>query len=268
MLIKAEPTQDFLILNQQYKRLAGALLEMLDIPATRLRIDADPQSAPLALDGDRFYYVESGALTARYRDRAVYQLDDGDLLLPDIAGAAERRASVSYSCEGAAALAGYPALEFMRQVFRAPGAASLWTRLLVTHAGLQLRLAAALTDADPQATPGFAVHGPGEVIIRQGERADFVFNLLQGTAEAVVDGVGVGVIESGEIFGAMAVLTRSERSASVLARTRCSVVKVPGEQFADLIRAHPATIHNLLKDMANSIVSLNERLVGLRGSYN
>jgi CRP/FNR family cyclic AMP-dependent transcriptional regulator len=42
-------------------------------------------------------------------------------------------------------------------------------------------------------------------------------------------------------------------------------VKVPKEQFTELIKSNPATIHSLLVDMANSIVNLNEQLVGQRG---
>ena len=57
------------------------------------------------------------------------------------------------------------------------------------------------------------------------------------------------------------------QTATVMAKSRCSVVKVPKDQFADLIKSNPATIHTLLIDMANSIVNLNEQLVGLRGSY-
>ncbi len=85
--------------------------------------------------------------------------------------------------------------------------------------------------------------------------------------EAQLLEVPAGGIEEGEIFGAMAVLTNADRTATVMARDRCSVVKVPKEQFADLIKSNPTTIHSLLIDMANSIVNLNEQLVGLRGSY-
>ena len=69
-----------------------------------------------------------------------------------------------------------------------------------------------------------------------------------------------------EIFGAMAALTHADRSATVRAKTTCSVVKVPKEQFTELIKSNPATIHGLLIDMANSIVNLNEQLVGLQGN--
>ena len=99
-----------------------------------------------------------------------------------------------------------------------------------------------------------------------GERADYVYTMSTGVAEVLVDEVTVGRIGEGEIFGAMAALTNADRSATVRAKTPCTVVKVPREQFSELIRRNPATIHSLLVDMANSIVNLNEQLVGLRGS--
>ena len=267
MLANAELAQDFFVLNQQNKRLVKALLETIDIPGIPLEIERTDNAVSRGLESDKLYFVESGSLSARYRDRTVFLFDDGDLLLPDIAGPGEQEVAVTYASENGATLSGYPALEFMRRVFNNANAMKLWTQLLVTQGGMQLRLTAALTDDDTHATPGFEIYNPGDVIIRQGDRADFVFNLTEGSAEVVVDGVTVGSIEEGEIFGAMAVLTNADRTATVMAKTRCSVVKVPKEQFADLIKSNPTTIHTLLIDMANSIVNLNEQLVGLRGSY-
>ena len=97
----------------------------------------------------------------------------------------------------------------------------------------------------------------------------YISNLSEwepGVAEVMVDEVSVGQIGEGEIFGAMAALTHADRSATVRAKTHCSVVKVPKEQFTELIKSNPATIHSLLIDMANSIVNLNAQLVGLRGN--
>ena len=267
MLANAELAQDFYILNQQNKRLVKALLETVDLPSMPLEIEATDNALLRGLENDKIYFVENGSISAKYRDRTIYLLDDGDLLLPDIAGNNDPDVAVTFASENGATLAGFPGVEFMRRVIGDPASSKLWTRLMVTHMGMQLRLTASLTEDDTHATPGFEIYNPGDVIIRQGDRADYVFNLTEGSAEVVVDGVTVGSIEEGEIFGAMAVLTNADRTATVMAKTRCSVVKVPKDQFADLIKSNPTTIHTLLIDMANSIVNLNEQLVGLRGSY-
>ncbi len=264
MLVNAELPQDFSRLNKQFKELVAALVDIVGIPPVRVEVEAVREGNFRGFDSGRFYLVDSGSLSARYRGRTVYILDEGDMLLPDVAGASQSGMAVFYGSEAGASLYGYSGLEFMQRVFAEPSANKLWTRLLVTYAGLLLRITAANTRDDAVATPGFEEYQPGEAIINQGERADYVFNLSSGTAEVIVDDVVVGRINEGEIFGAMAALTQSDRSATVRALTRCSVVKVPKEQFADLIRSNPATIHSLLVDMANSIVNLNEQLVGLR----
>jgi len=266
MLANAELAQDFNKLNQQYKELVAALLDVVNIPPVRVEIDATPEGHFRGFDAGKFYHIDSGSISARYRGRTVYFLEEGDMLLPDIAGASHRDMAVFYGSEAGASLYSYPALEFMQRVFSEPAAIKLWTRVLITYAGMMLRLTAARTNADSMATPGFEIYEAGEIIIRQGDRADYVFNLSSGMAEVLVDDITVGRIGEGEIFGAMAALTHADRSATVRAKTSCAVVKVPKDQFTDLIKNNPATIHSLLIDMANSIVNLNEQLVGLRST--
>jgi Cyclic nucleotide-binding domain len=263
MLADAELAQDFSFLKLQYRNLAEALLDVVNIPFIPIDVEATPTGNFRGFDGGKLYVVEGGSLSARYQGRTVYILEEGDILLPDITGTTDHASTVYFGSDTGAALNSYPALEFMRRVFAEPEAVKIWTRLLITYAGLMLRITASRTGEDAQATPGFEIFNPGEVIIRQGDRADYVFNLSSGLAEVSVDGVTVGRISEGEIFGAMAALTHADRSATVKAQSKCSVVKVPKEQFTDLIKSNPATIHSLLIDMAKSIVNLNEQLVGL-----
>jgi len=265
MLATAELSPDFAILGQQYKKLVSALLEVVNMPAIPVEVEVTDSGNFRGFDGNQFYVVERGAVCARYQEKTVFLLEEGDILLPDIAGTNDKNAAVFYGSDAGARLGSYPALEFMRRVFNDQEATTLWTRLLVTYSGLMLRITAANIQEQADATPGFEVYEAGDIIIRQGERADYVFNMSAGTAEVVVDDVIVGSIGEGEIFGAMAALTHADRSATVRAKTTCSIVKVPKEQFTELIKRNPSTIHSLLIDMANSIVNLNEKLVGLQG---
>lgn len=264
MLATAELGADFAVLGQQYKKLINALVEVVNMPPMPVDVAPAEEGNFRGFDANQFYIVGRGTLSARYQGKTVYLLEEGDILLPDIAGVADSGIAVFYGSDNGARLASYPALEFMRRVFADQSATRLWTRLLVTYAGLMLRITAANINEEAEVTPGFEVYEAGEVIIQQGERADYVFNMSAGTADVEVDEVVVGRIGEGEIFGAMAALTHADRSATVRARSTCSVVKVPKEQFTELIKNNPATIHSLLIDMANSIVNLNEQLVGMR----
>lgn len=266
MLASVELPADFKLLNQQYRGLVQALLDEIELVPIRVEVTPTQSGNFRGFDPAKFYLVVSGTVSARYASRAVYLLEEGDVLLPDIAGSRDEDAAVFYGSEAGATLHSYNALEFMQQVFARPNLTKLWTRLLVTYSGMMLRLTAMQTQIDVITTPGFALYEPGEVIITQGERAQYVFNLTSGLADVLVDDVSVGIISPGEIFGAMAALTHADRSATVRARSRCSVVKVPTSQFTELIKSNPATIHALLTDMANSIVSLNEQLVQQRSA--
>lgn len=258
--------QDFAVLAEQFRGLVAALLEAVGMPGIALEVGATPGGSFRGFDGGQFYVLRGGTIAARYQGKTIYTLETGDILLPDITGTTDDSIAVHYGSESGASLEAYPALDFMQRVFDEPSAVRLWTRLLVTYAGMMVRITAANVQEDALATPGFEVYEPGDIIIRQGDRADYVFNMSSGVAEVLVDDVSVGRIGEGEIFGAMAALTHADRSATVRAKTTCSVVKVPKEQFTELIRSNPATIHSLLVDMANSIVNLNEQLVGLRGT--
>ena len=267
MLANVELAQDFANLNQQFKQLVASLVEAVGMPGMPVSVEVTRQGNFRGFDGSQFYLIKSGSLCARYQGKTVHILDEGDILLPDIAGGTDTDVSVFYGSDVGAELESFPALEFINRVLNEPSTTKLWTRMLVTYAGMTLRISAANAQEDTAATPGFEVYEPGDIIIRQGDRADYVFNMSSGVAEVLVDDVAVGRIGEGEIFGAMAALTHADRSATVRARTACSVVKVPKEQFTELIKSNPATIHSLLIDMANSIVNLNEQLVGLRGSH-
>lgn len=265
MLASVDLPDDFKALNAQYRSIVRTLLDDVDLVPNRIEVSPTPRGHFRGFDGGKFYVVESGTISARYRDRTVFLLEEGDLLLPDIAGLSDPDAALYFGSEAGASLHSFQALEFMRQVFARASATKLWTRLLVTYSGLMVRLAGSKSAADVVTTPGFEVHEPGATIIEQGDRAQFVYHMSSGVADVFVDEVLVGRIGSGEIFGAMAALTNADRSATVRARSRCSVVKLPTHQFSELIRTNPATIQALLSDMANSIASLNEQIVRLQG---
>lgn len=256
---------DISALSKQFQELVRALLDAVGLPGLPLEVSANEEGCFRGYDDKQFYQVLRGNIAVRYQAKTLYKLEAGDLLLPDIAGTLEKDVAVQYVAEGDVSLLSYSGLDFMQRVFDEPTAMRLWTRLLVAYSGLMLRLTAASTLEDAPVTPGFEVYQAGDTIIRQGERANYVFNMTAGIAEVLVDDVPVGRIADGEIFGAMAALTQMDRSATVRAKTVCSVVKVPKDQFSELIKSNPATIQSLMVDMAHSIVNLNEQLVASQG---
>lgn len=263
MISLAEPTAGFSALARQYKRLVRELLDKLSLQAESVQLTPTSNAFRAGMQPGKTYLVKGGMLTMQCQNRKLLTWDEGDLILPDAAPDAPD--TMQYSSENAVLLAGYDTLELVRAALSSDETARLWTRLLMTQQGIMLRLLAAQADEETQTTPGFAYYMPGDIIIRQGDPADYVFSLFEGSADVMVDDVVVGDVNEGEVLGALAVLTHAPRSATVRAKTRCSVVKVPKDQFKHLIRTNPTMIHGLLTDMANQIKKLNTQVVELSG---
>ncbi len=264
MIPQAEVDVSFAALSRQFRKLAQDLLERAKVDAQPLLLANTRDAIAAGLNPNRIYRVDSGTLTVTYDRKALYTLEEGDLVLPDAGLQASAASAVlNYQSEDTVKLSGFDTLQFMQGVLGDRENARAWTKLLLTQQALMVRCIASLSDRETQATPGFQYFNPGEVIIQQGDRADYVFSLFEGEAEVLVDNVVVGQINEGEIIGALAVLTEQPRSATVRAKTRCAVVKVPRDQFAVLIRSNPTMIQSLLVDMARHIMRLNKQVVDL-----
>src|SRR5690606_38374202 len=110
--------------------------------------------------------------------------------------------------------------------------------------------------SDYQPNAGFMHFKSGDMIITQGDEAEWVYTLLEGTAEALCDGVKVGDIHPDEIFGALAVFTRQKRMASVVATSDCTVLTVRKHEFIELIEHQPHICIGLIEEMAAKINQL------------
>lgn len=137
-----------------------------------------------------------------------------------------------------------------------------WSNYLLTTSTLyQEVLSHFHVQVQVQPPKGFQQIRKGDVIIREGDQADTVYQLMSGSADVSVNGVGVGDIFEGEIFGAMAVFTGEPRNATVIAREDCQLLAIPKAQFVDLVRAQPETAISLLDNMSRRIKSLNDQVI-------
>ncbi len=152
--------------------------------------------------------------------------------------------------------------DFVQFVNNDPMRQHRWSNYLLTNSALyQEVLAHFHVQVQVQTPKGFKQISDGEVIIREGDVADTVYQLMSGSADVTVNNVTVGEVLNGEIFGAMAVFTGEERNATVTARQDCQLLAIPKNQFVDLIRAQPETAITLLDNMSRRVKSLNEQVI-------
>jgi hypothetical protein len=140
---------------------------------------------------------------------------------------------------------------------------SLFVDLWRFFSDLWIAITATVVRTAGDVLPRALVYGLGEIIIEQGTLGQDVYTLMEGEAEAFVDGILVGEIKTNEFFGVIAAVTNTPRTARVIAKTRCTVLAVSQDMFQELIKARPVLIEKLIVEMGRAIVDLNSRVVRL-----
>jgi CRP/FNR family cyclic AMP-dependent transcriptional regulator len=100
----------------------------------------------------------------------------------------------------------------------------------------------------------------GRELFREGDAADVMYVLVDGMADILVGGVQVELATPGTLFGEMALVDGSRRSATVICRTPCRLVTVDKTQFDQLTAELPAFGRQVMSLMAERLRRMNERV--------
>jgi CRP-like cAMP-binding protein len=100
---------------------------------------------------------------------------------------------------------------------------------------------------------------PGHVIVEEDSLGDVMYVVRSGTVEVWADGELIEEIGPGGIFGEMALIDRSARSASVVARDKVVAVPINERHFILLVAEAPHFALNVMRTLVKRIRSLSER---------
>lgn len=94
------------------------------------------------------------------------------------------------------------------------------------------------------------IYGPGEVVIRQGDKGDSFFVVAEGAlsvwrSERNETNVPIKTIKEGEVFGEMAVFTGNPRSASVVSMGESRLLAIERQDLLSMIKSSPETLEKL-----------------------
>lgn len=213
------------------------------------------------LPDNQLFIIDSGLIHALVDNRPVFYLQEGDLLglrqgleLPEC----------QYNSEETIRLTPYSRRDVFQHIAADDKRQELFTQYLLGHSALFTDALARLKQPEVRPSTGFQSFAAGEELINQGDIAEHVFIIIEGHAEAWVNGEKVGDVEKDEIFGAMAVFTEERRTATVIASEPCTVMVIPKDQFLSLMRSNPRIAHSLIESMARRIDLMNKEITHLR----
>jgi CRP/FNR family cyclic AMP-dependent transcriptional regulator len=91
------------------------------------------------------------------------------------------------------------------------------------------------------ANAGFplASFAPGDVVFAEGDKGEHMYVVRSGEVEIERDGVVAETLSSGGIFGEMALIDGSPRSATARARTACELAPINEKSFLFLVHETP-----------------------------
>ncbi len=246
---------DFDVATARLQALTSVLTAGVTPIEVGMRVPCDTVlSGTHAVHGDVIYVVREGGLHIRDGEKLVMIVEEGEVV------SAPPSPLVLSSPDFAIALD----LISVQQLKNREGAVlPAWSDIERFQGVLWLSVTASLVRSSAHILPQTRVFSAGSIMIEQGTEANEVFTLLEGEAEVFVDGVQVGEVKTNEFFGILASVTKSPRTARVVARTPCAVLVVDRERFQELIQARPILVEKLIVELGRMVVDLNSKVVQL-----
>ena len=103
---------------------------------------------------------------------------------------------------------------------------------------------------------------PETRVVTQGEEGDAAFIITDGKAAVVRNGRRIAELGPGAIFGEMSLLDGGERSATVVMKTRGSVLEIQKNAFDSMLDASSSAARLVLAQMAVRLRDADRQLYG------
>jgi CRP-like cAMP-binding protein len=112
------------------------------------------------------------------------------------------------------------------------------------------------------------VYRDGEDIIKEGEVGDCMYIIQQGTADVIrtEDGEAtvVDTMQTGELFGEMAIVENTVRSSTVRARGEVRAITIDRKTFMRRIQEDPSLAISVLEVLCHRVRNLDKTIAQLK----
>jgi len=103
----------------------------------------------------------------------------------------------------------------------------------------------------------------GDALFKAGDPGDVMFVLLEGAMDVMVGDKVVEHSTRGAILGEMALIDKSPRGATVIAREPSRLAKIDQRRFLHLVQLNPFFATQVMKVLADRLRQMNQ-LLGLK----
>lgn len=103
-------------------------------------------------------------------------------------------------------------------------------------------------------------HWGDTVVMREGQSGAFMYVVKSGRVAISIRGAVVETAQPGAIFGEMALVDQSPRTATATSETECELLQVDRPSLLAAVRAQPAFAMAMLRAVADRLRYMNEQL--------
>ena len=96
-------------------------------------------------------------------------------------------------------------------------------------------------------------YAAGQVIFEEGDAGNCMYSVKKGSVEIVAGGQVVETLESGHVFGEMALVDKQPRSATARAKTDCQIVPIDERRFVFLVQKTPLFALQIMKVLTDRL---------------
>ena len=112
-----------------------------------------------------------------------------------------------------------------------------------------------------QRQPDLKIYAVGDVIFERGQRGDYMYGIVEGEVELVVDGRVVETIESGDVFGEGALIhPDGTRASTAKAKTDCKLAYLDPERFLFAVQETPMFALEVMRSYSHRLRRLKHPL--------
>ncbi|HSS64356.1 MAG TPA: cyclic nucleotide-binding domain-containing protein [Gammaproteobacteria bacterium] len=109
----------------------------------------------------------------------------------------------------------------------------------------------------------------GEVLFHQGDRADSAYVIMSGEVEILADTGGTrfiaGTLGKNDLFGELAVLTKSPRSATLRAKGELVALRISDDIFLKLLAENPEVALDVMCQLSEKLIRSHHQFEELKG---
>lgn len=100
---------------------------------------------------------------------------------------------------------------------------------------------------------------PNQVIVRQGDRGDFLYLVTKGSVRVMSGVVEVARLQKGECFGEMSILDSEPRSATVISDGPVELLRLAQDDFYELMCERPEIARSVIRVLSRRLRKSNKR---------